>query len=337
MSTASSESTSLPEEGSLRGRFLQARSLLSFLLALGILVFFASRLELDLSRIWGIMKGAHPGFFAAGFVVCYLTFPLRGERWRLLLENAGLSRKAGVSIPSALRLGEMVYMSWFANCVIPAKLGDAYRGYQLKRAAGVHFSTAMGTILAERLIDVVVLVIMLIGATFGLGGLGHDNGETMARIFGGSLLLLAIGLVGLGLMWMLRGRLPTLLPQRIQAKYLLFQEGTFGSFQKLPIVLFLSLTIWLGEVGRLFLVVHSLGLALSLPFIVFLALASSLLTVVPFTPGGLGLAEAGITGLLLLGGVEKEVAVATALLDRAISYWSIVAVGFLLFLARRKV
>ena len=43
------------------------------------------------------------------------------------------------------------------------------------------------------------------------------------------------------------------------------------------------------------------------------------------------------TLLLLLVGVEKETAVAAALVDRSISYWSIVALGVPLFLARRRI
>lgn len=337
MSAISPESASLPEEGPLFSRFLRARSLLSFVLALGVLLFFGSRLELDVASIWATIKGADGRLFAAAFVTYYLTFPLRGLRWHLLLENVGLSRKVGTVMPSILGLSLMLYLSWFANCVIPAKLGDAYRGYQLKRAAGVSFSTVMGTIIAERFIDMAVLVVLLVGAVFGLGGVSSGGGSTAARIFGGGVLLLLLGMLGLGIMWLLRERLHTLLPLAIQARYLRFQEGTLGSFRNLPLVLLVSFAVWLTEAGRLFLVVQSLDLPLSFPYILFLALANSLLTVVPFTPGGLGLVEAGMVGLLLLVGVSKETAVATALLDRTISYWSIVGLGFVLFLLRRKV
>ena len=337
LSAADPESVSLPEEQALNTRSLRTRSALSFLLAAGILFFFASRLELDVNRIWDTLTGADYGLYAGAFLIYYLTFPLRALRWRILLKNVGLSAESGVPIPSVLCLAEITYLGWFANCVIPAKLGDAYRGYQLKRASGVSFSSTMGTILAERFIDMAILMALLLGALLALGSVGDSVSKAAMRIFGGGVLLLVVGALGLSAMWVLRERLHTLLPRRIQAMYLRFQEATLGSFRSLPWVLLLSFIIWLTEAGRLFLVVHALDLGLSLPFVIFLSLANSLLTAVPFTPGGLGLVEAGIVGLLLWVGVNIDVAVAVALLDRTISYWSIIALGFPLFLYRRRV
>lgn len=337
MSTVKPDSPQIQEAAPFSGRVSQLRSLLSFVLALGVLAFFGSRLELDLNRIWETIKSANAGLLVLAFIVYYSAFLLRGLRWRLLLENVGLSDKAGVPMPSLLGLSRMLYLSWFANCVIPAKLGDAYRSYQLKQEAGVSFSTAMGTVLAERFMDMVVLVVLLVAAFWGLGRIGTGNGEASTHIIVGGVLVLALGMLGLGSMWLLRRWFHTLLPRRIQAQYLRFQEGTLGSFRNLPIVFLLSLAVWLAEASRLFLVASSLNLDLSVPFVIFVVLANSLLTIVPFTPGGLGLVEAGMVGLLLFVGIGKEVAVAAALLDRTISYWSIVVLGFLMFLVRRKV
>src|SRR3712207_7067169 len=46
---------------------------------------------------------------------------------------------------SVLGISEIVMLSWFANCIVPAKLGDAYRAYLLKRTAGVSFSDRKST------------------------------------------------------------------------------------------------------------------------------------------------------------------------------------------------
>ena len=51
-----------------------------------------------------------------------------------------------------------MYLAWFANCLTIAWLGDAYRGYLLKKTARVSFAVTLGTALAERLLDLVVLV-----------------------------------------------------------------------------------------------------------------------------------------------------------------------------------
>ena len=92
---------------------------------------------------------------------------------------------------------------------------------------------------------------------------------------------------------------------------------------------------WLAEVGRLYIVVRALGLDLDLPLVVVIALANSLLTLVP-TPGGLGAVESGVPWLLgRLSSISGDPALALVLVDRAISYLSIILVGTALFLARQ--
>jgi uncharacterized membrane protein YbhN (UPF0104 family) len=66
-----------------------------------------------------------------------------------------------------------------------------------------------------------------------------------------------------------------------------------------------------------------------------LTLANSLLTLFP-TPGGLGAVESGVSGLAMrLSSLASSAVVALVLVDRAISYVSIVVVGALVFLLRQ--
>jgi uncharacterized protein (TIRG00374 family) len=55
--------------------------------------------------------------------------------------------------------------------------------------------------------------------------------------------------------------------------------------------------------------------------------AASLLAMIPITPGGLGLVEAGLTGTLTLAGVEPASAVLATLLYRLASYWLPILAG----------
>src|SRR5205823_7527570 len=91
--------------------------------------------------------------------VYYSAFWLRAARWKLLLNNvgSGMGGERLPTLPGINGLVEIIYLSWFVNCIVPAKLGDAYRSYLLKRNAGISFSSTIGTILAERVIDLLVL------------------------------------------------------------------------------------------------------------------------------------------------------------------------------------
>ena len=131
-------------------RLRSPRTLISFGLAFALVVFAFRGLNIDVSQTWEYMRGANPWLMLLGLAVFYTTFPLRALRWRLLLRNADVPVHAGrgswASLPALM---EYLYLSWFANCIVPAKLGDAYRAYLLKHNGKVSFSSAFGTIFAE--------------------------------------------------------------------------------------------------------------------------------------------------------------------------------------------
>src|SRR5438270_10492750 len=89
-------------------------------------------------------------------------------------------------------LTEILYISWFVNCVVPAKLGDLYRAYLAKLWGHISWSKTVGTILAERIIDILVLGALLAGSGFILfhNRLGHIS----------TILLLGLGLAVVGVL-----------------------------------------------------------------------------------------------------------------------------------------
>ena len=87
----------------------------------------------------------------------------------------------------------------------------------------------------------------------------------------------------------------------------------------------------------MYLVVQALGFDISFALIVFLTLANSLLSLVP-TPGGVGAVESGVGGLAVrLSSLTASAAAALVLIDRVITYVSVIVLGALLFLVRHAV
>jgi uncharacterized protein (TIRG00374 family) len=73
------------------------------------------------------------------------------------------------------------------------------------------------------------------------------------------------------------------------------------------------------------------------PSLVLLAYASAmLLGMIPFTPGGLGFVEAGLTAMLVLAGVSAGDAVGVALLYRLMSFWLPIPAGLLAAVGHRR-
>ncbi|GAA5529596.1 lysylphosphatidylglycerol synthase transmembrane domain-containing protein [Herpetosiphon gulosus] len=325
---------------SLRDKFLNFKSLASFGIAFAILGLAFWRADINLAEMWQQILQTNLWLYSAGFIVFYGLFPIRAWRWRIILRSAGFevdspqSRKNWSGIAA---LSEFIGLSWFANCVVPAKLGDAYRGYLVKKNGNASFSRTLGTIFAERIVDMIVLFGMLV-----VSGLlvfqGHLNSWT-EKLFIIGIVFTILLVIGLMSMRYLSPLIRRALPQRFHDFYARFEEGTLSSFRpsRLPILLILTIIVWLGESMRLFFVIEAMGgLGLSLSAIIFVALASSLLTAVPALPGGLGLVEVGIAGVMMLFSVGQTTSTAVAFLDRIINYWSIVILGLVLYLFSKR-
>jgi uncharacterized membrane protein YbhN (UPF0104 family) len=335
------EQAEVERKGFSLGKSLRnPRTLISFGLAIAIIVFALRGLNIDIADVWQYMRGANLWLLLSGFLIFYCTFPLRALRWRMLLVNADVPVHEGRSTWATFpALMEYIYLSWFANCVVPAKLGDAYRGYLLKHNGKVSFSATFGTIFAERLLDMIGLFGLLVLSAWVTFGPRMPQGTQV--VFGfGALLVVAI-VAGLAGMRWLGPFIRRILPLRLHRVYGSFEQAALRSFRPriLPRLILMTSAVWLLEGMRLYFVIQALsheGLALPISAIIFVALSSSLLTAVPLTPAGLGIVEVVITGVLTFFRVGTSLGGAVTLLDRVINFWSIVVFGFVLYLFSRR-
>ena len=331
----SRRSEASPRESAAAGpplgrRVFSLRNIASVLLTLLVLyLVYRQVLGLDWQEIWTTVQGASPGLFALAFAFFYSSFPLRALRWKALLVNVGYSRADGRPMPSALGLTRIMYAAWFVNCVTVARLGDAYRGYLLKRAAGVSFAVTLGTVLAERLLDLVVMATMMGAGVLVVFGGSLPTGALQALAAG--LILSVVGIVGLLAMRRFRQAFELILPKRLHAFYARLEHGAVGSFRRLPLLVALSAVGWVLEGAALYATAAAVGAPVSVAGALVVALAASLLTAVPITPAGLGFTEVGMVVMLGWLGVDVTTATVITLLFRLINYWSIVVLGFVLY------
>ena len=317
----------------MRKRLFSLPTLISFAVAAFLLLFLATRVDIDLASTWERIRATNPVLYLLALLVYYTTFLFRGARWRLLLANAGVAREA--PLPSLWVSARLVLLGWLASAVTWFRMGDAYRAYAYSLESGAPLPRTMGTVLAERVLDVVTIFVLLIAAFLLLYANTKDRPSTTFLIVGAGLLVTA--LVALTVLHFLREHVNRHLPARFQKVYHSFREGTLSSFRQLPLVALLGLLGWMSEVGRLYLVVQSTGLEVGLGLIVFVTIANALLSAVPLTPGGLGIVEPGIVGLLALApALGSEDALSVALLDRSISYASLVIFGSVSFLIHQR-
>jgi glycosyltransferase 2 family protein len=320
---------------SLTKKLLNWRTLIPLIIVIVAIIFFVQKTHIDPHQTWTAIRSTNIIFFLAAFVTYYLSFPLRAIRWRLLLENVGFTKENGVHLPKFWKLTEIIFISWFANAIVPAKLGDLYRAYLLRQETHVSATRSFGTVLAERLLDLIVLLLLFLPAVIiSL----HSNLPWQVRTgLEITLVGVVIGIAGLFAMRIFRNHIARLIPTRFSEHYNHFQEGTLGSFQRLPALTGLTAGVWACEALRFFFIAMALNLIggdivhiVSAAF--FIALGEALLTVVPFTGGGVGLVEGGMLAMIALFTNALNVATAAILLDRTISLFSILIFGAIVFM-----
>ena len=316
---------------SILRRILSLPAIVSMALAALFLVFMVTRFDVDLGAMWDRVTGANPWYLILAFLVHYTTFLFRGIRWRLLLQNTATAEN---QVPGVFYCSQLVLLSWFANSVGWLRLGDAYRAYLYRDEQNGSFSRTIGTILAERSLDTVLVALLLLAAVpFSL-----DTGDSATWVVLSLAVSLVVGLacILIAMTWA-KGLLIRKMPPWLSLRYERFHQGTMGSFQRLPMATVWGLLGWAAEIARMFLVVQALGYDISFALVVFLTLANSLLTLVP-TPGGVGAVESGVGGLMVrLSTVSASSAAALVLIDRAITYISVIILGAVLFLVRQAV
>ncbi|HEX6128545.1 MAG TPA: lysylphosphatidylglycerol synthase transmembrane domain-containing protein [Candidatus Limnocylindria bacterium] len=325
----------IPErEVSLRRRLLNVRTIGSVIFGVALLyLLFRFVLNLDFAATWQRIANADLRLLAAAFVVYYLTFPLRGYRWAYVLGKVGTRVRFRDST-------EILFLSWFVNCLVPAKLGDLYRAWLLKGNFGASISRSVGTIFIERIADLLVIFALALAAGFW-SFRNLERPEVNALLLAGFVVAMVLVALVIGLRWW-GDRITRFLPVRAREFYERFHEGSTGAVtaRAIPTIVLLTGMIWVLEGLRLYFVIRALDLPtvnLGISSAIFVTLAGSLLTAIPLTPAGVGFVEAGIVGALWLYGVTQEPAAAVALTDRAISILTVIVLGGIAYAFSAKV
>ena len=317
-------------EVSLGRRLLNLRTIGSIIFGL-VLVFLLFRviLRVDFNEAFALMRNANLGLLLLGLLAYYLTFPLRSLRWWLILRRVGTH----VRYRDAT---EILFLSWFVNCLVPAKLGDLYRAYLLRGNFGASISRTVGTIFIERIADIVVIFALALAAGFW-SFRRRDRPEVDFLFLIGFLIALALVLFVIVLRFQ-GHRVTRFLPHRVRDLYERFHEGSTGALTPrvlLP-VLVVTGSIWLLEGVRVYFVIHSLALSserlnLGISASIFVALVAALLTAIPLTPAGIGFVQGGIVFALGLYGVSSGAGTAVALTDFVLNTLSVILVGGVLY------
>ncbi|MFH0761684.1 MAG: lysylphosphatidylglycerol synthase transmembrane domain-containing protein [Bacteroidota bacterium] len=174
---------------------------------LGIFIWVYSGQNPD--KIWAGLKDFNYWWIAASLGISMFSHLFRAMRWKMLIESIGYKPRLSNTFLSIL-------VMYLANYALP-RLGEVTRCGILKKYEQIPFTEQLGTVLMERVVDVIVLIVMLIvvfladwDTLVGFLMPGSGNIEYKDISFLGSWWFL--GLIGLFLLicvavWLFRKRL----------------------------------------------------------------------------------------------------------------------------------
>jgi uncharacterized protein (TIRG00374 family) len=305
-------------------------------LAVGLLAVFLR--NADLSRVWASVAAARTDFLLLAVVVTCITFVVRAERWQYLLGPLGPTRFSTVFRTTVI--------GFAASAVLPARAGEVIRPYLLARREGLSATAAFATIIVERILDLVAVLLLMAAFLiwFDPGLEARDSAVFQAIRFGG--LVMAPIAVGTLLMmffmaghperlhaWLLRAE--AVLPKRLAAMIARFAQTFAEGFAvvrspgRLVAALAWSLVLWVAIAGGIWAVSVAFGIAM--PFTgAWLMLAPMVVGVAVPTPGGVGgFHEAYRIGATSFFGADNDIAVGAAIVLHAISVGPVIVAGLL--------
>ncbi|NOR85199.1 flippase-like domain-containing protein [archaeon] len=291
--------------------------ILSFFISFMILYYVFSKISL--TTIIENAKSLNITYFIISIILFYLAFPIRALRWKIMLENTKIKTKYD-------GLTEIIFLSWFVNSIIPAKFGDFYRAHALKKKEGFKRTHILGTIFAERAIDILFLFLLsgVLSATFISNKIINGINIIYFGIFGSLLFLIVLIIIKYK-----KKRILFFVPKQLKTHAHDFFKSLNQTLnlKTAPNIFLMTTIIWLFESMCFYFVVLSLNIALPITIIIAIALAGILLTAIPLTPAGLGAVEVGMLGLFIAVGVAQPIAITAIFFYRIITYWSLVIFG----------
>lgn len=124
-----------------------------FFFGAGIVLFIWVYQGQDLGNIWEGLSRFNYGWIAASFMAFLFSHLFRAMRWRMLIESIGYK-------PGLFNTFLSILVMYLANSVV-TRMGEVTRCGILKKYEGVPFTSQLGTVLVERIVDVLFLLVLL--------------------------------------------------------------------------------------------------------------------------------------------------------------------------------
>lgn len=315
-------------------------------LGIGVFFIYWFLLKLEPSQkaaIWQAFRGADYLWVAVAMLCCLLSHLVRALRWRLLFAPLGHTPSVGNTFGSVL-------VAYMANLALP-RAGEVMRCATLRTSEGIPMERSLGTVVTERIIDVLAFALVIVTGLLAMFGQAkdwlydtlsarYDILPNMAMIAGALAVLALLGFALYKLFW--KKLLRFALFKKIDDMVHGMVDGVksilhMGTAQTLLFV-FYSVVIYLLYILGGLIIFQAFdatgGLGFGAAFVVYLFGTVGM----TFSQGGIGVYPVLVQLALEIYGVGMEVGTACGWLLWASQQAAVLAVGaaFLVYFSIRK-
>jgi glycosyltransferase 2 family protein len=301
--------------------FSKYRKKILISIAFGAVVYLAFSVYADFDRLIIAFGNFNWLWLPLILTLSFLNYIFRFLKWHYYLHI--------LDINLSYKKSFLIFLSAFTMSVTPGKLGEILKSYLLKEENDTPVSKSAPIVLAERLTDFVSIVMLCI-----IGSYVFNYGQ---------ILILIIGIVFLVTIILLSSRKVSLkiisffekislLKKHIQKIHMAYDSiYMMIRFKPLFVATLISLISWFFECLGFYVVINVFSLAggpeVSILSATFIYAFSTLIGAIAMLPGGVGLTEASLTGLLVLSNIPKDISVASTIIIRFATLWFAVLVG----------
>lgn len=287
----------------------------------------------DLNQIYAHLKEISIFQLLILLALMSLAMLVRAWRWKFFLADES-------KIPF-LRIMPIFFAGKAVTGLTPGNAGEPIRSVFLKQMEGIPVSKSMKSLIVERVIDLLIVLF------FSCYVLIFYLQNLIGKLWLGYLFLLILILTALLFLFsrkfsfFILNNLTKLFKRQEKIKH--FLDLFINSFCDSTVKkrtffwgIIISLFIWALDGAVFFIIFTFLGEKINFFFLLSAFSLSVIIGLVSLLPGGLGSLEGGFVLLLVMVGMDKNVAITGALVGRFVNYVYPMFLGYLFFLMLQK-
>ena len=285
--------------------------------------------QVDFSQFAVALRSVNVAWIAAGVPLFLSNHIIRAIRWKLLLRPVTSGQMRTTDVYAYLMVG------YAANNVLPMRVGEVVRAYYVAQEEETSTTGVLASIVVERVFDLLGLVFFVVLLTLTMEI--PETIQTSLVIVEVVAVSALVGLIAMSFLdnrttW-IRGLLSRILPEVFVDRGMSLIETFVGGLKSVRRrrvvagVVLLSVIAWLLVFCDAYFYTKAFGFELPFLAAIFLVTVVNLGTMIPSSPGGVGVAHYLVRLALGVWGVAAAPALGFAVVRHGINYLLTTGIG----------